>query len=348
MPFFIQSILMDLTTQAYELSKYGMVSSVAANLTGIITGGCYVFLRTKKVPRVESSDWSKTGKQMDFDQEKDPRVLSIDSDDRWLSQIQQPVTPLQYGAPTASRTLSVSEQSTTLPPYSGQEIRKPTSIVSRKQLPEIPFNGVSVSANQSPSIHIRQSSNVSDEEQLPMTPRWVLPAATYSPSSNLMAASRLDSLVPPPKIRSPDGISHRRGTSLESTATVQIGLRLSNVNDMSALNQSYGTEREQVHSVNYSTVQGFRDSRGLPSLPPQMGINRTGTNDTQGSTMSVIISPPQNNAASEGEEIRLSPTVYNPKKPVARQSVASATSKYDDDDAIPDPLFTSRKDNMWI
>jgi hypothetical protein len=324
LPFFIQSVVMDITTEAYELTKYGMVASVVGNLTGIITGGCYVFLRTKKVQRTNSSDWSNVGK-LDLDQEKDPRVVSVESDDRWLSQIQQPVQPPRYSMSGA------------FPPMTGrQEVQRPASIVPRKPSLAMPFPQAPASTDQAPAIHIRQSSAGQVEPQLPATPGWLLPTTTYDPFSQ--SDNGLGSLLPPPKIRSPDGISHRRGDSLESTATVQIGLRLSNVNDMPA----YPTARGQVDSVAYSTAQGSRDSQLVPPIAPT-------AHNKNSCVMSVIIASPQ---ASQGEEIRLSPTVYNPnptptpKKPVARNSAVSDTSRYEDD-AVPDPLF-SRKDNAWI
>jgi hypothetical protein len=54
-------------------------------------------------------------------------------------------------------------------------------------------------------------------------------------------------LLPPPPL--PGSIIHRRGSSLVSSATVQIGLRLSNVDDMAPLRARYNILDSKVYSI---------------------------------------------------------------------------------------------------
>ncbi|KAI9158694.1 hypothetical protein HJFPF1_06692 [Paramyrothecium foliicola] len=337
LPFFIQSNVMDLVTQAYELSKYGMVASVVANLSGIITGGCYVFLRSKKVQGVGPTPDHGSEKDMWLDKEKDPRTQSVDSDDRWLNQIQQPLTPPHYKSSTPTLSAAGLEASSPRPVYERRDAQQSSTTLLAKDLPQVP------------NIHIRKSSNGSPsmtQEDLPTTPGWVLPAATYTP---LLSPGDVNSLVPPPAIRNPDIISYRRRTSLQSTATVQIGLRLSNVNDVSELEKSYQAGLGEVHNLNCPNVQGFRETRNSAEMDEIRYDAATARSSTSTSTMSVIISQVPDDGTSQAGEIRLSPTVYSPQKPASRQSDTSLTSEYEDDTAaVPDPLFTSRKGAGWI
>jgi hypothetical protein len=351
LPFFIQSMLMDLVTEVYELSKYGMVASVVANLLGIIVFGCFIFLRSKKMDSAELDDSFNPEKGMYNEQENDARTDSINSDERWLNQIQQPLTPPHYKTDILSPSPRAPKIQDSITPsvYSRGNVAQPSTTM-RQEVPSLPAQQPTLP--QTPYIHVRESSNDSTlrnpGQQQPSTPGWVLPAATYQPFLSPGLVPALSDLALPPRIGSP--ASHHRAASLESTATVQIGLRLSNVNDIPSLEEKCKKERDLVYDLNCPNVGSFRESkRPLPGAVAS-GALGAGAVDDRISAMSVIIARPQDDVVNDGGEIRLSPTVYNPNnKAAARQTDMSVTSRYDDDEVnvVPDPLF-SRKGNDWI
>lgn len=95
-------------------------------------------------------------------------------------------------------------------------------------VPQLPPGEVTRSSSQSASI--------SREPAIGYPAEFLLPAATYNPSQQTSPQSfdPMAGLMPPP-LYLPGAATHRRDSSLSSSGTVQIGMRLSNMNDVQAI-----------------------------------------------------------------------------------------------------------------
>lgn len=192
-----------------------------------------------------------------------------------------------------------------------EEPNKPESLGKNE---ESEPNQVSTPTIPAPRNVVRKSSSYNmfptiTGDQQPKSP-FMLPTTTYIPSSIFKnpEAGLGESLLPPPRIRGSRSFSHRRDSSLESSATVQIGLRLSNVNDMPPRVSNY------VRQSNYVYELGCLKEAKLVDLkrPSPMASNVT-ADDEEDEIRSRL---QDTEAAPAGDEaVTLAPAVYSPNKP---------------------------------
>ncbi|ATY58312.1 hypothetical protein A9K55_002974 [Cordyceps militaris] len=247
-PFFASLTLrndMDVTQLRGNLA---MAAMVATNLTGLTNGGLYLFLRT-----CQRSNIGRKGYLEMLDREKQQQrsrkrqIRKSPMTETYANQIEQPVSPpprvyrpnspgdtdaesfiaeSQIGlAQTSSATASQQN-------FGGSPRRMHTRKASYSVFPQ-----------PQPQPLLQQAPALNPK------PLSILPAATYTPpmlatrgqsaevNDDDIKAMEIDiirrdisSLLPPKPGFVP---SHQRDSSMGSSATVQIGLRLSNVNDMS-------------------------------------------------------------------------------------------------------------------
>lgn len=235
--------------------QLAMAAMVATNLTALTNGGLYVFLRT-----CQSSNIGRKG-YFEVDREKQKRqktkkrqVPKSPMTETYANQIEQPVSP----PPRVYR------------PYSPADTN-PESMIAESQIglaKTMSGTASQIFAGSPRRVHTRKASySVFPQQQqsqqtpaLNPMPLSVLPAATYTPPTLVRGISAevndedieameidimrrdISSLLPPPAM--PGFVpSHQRDSSMGSSATVQIGLRLSNVNDMPRAGPSYLQER---------------------------------------------------------------------------------------------------------
>lgn len=235
LPFFFMLALRDQTKShnGPRTLQLSMVASVTANLSGLMTGGLYLFLKSNTLstigPRFKAGRHDKPRTRPTIQ-----RFGSNASGPDFNNHMMQPVSgPGTLRKMDSNSSLISKEKQTGAgnshlpnPLRSNPSVRIPRSI----EPAEMSFSGAS---------HIRKRSyslfpNGTPKRKPSAT---LLPSTTYNPTADGRPVRddeiALEHLRPPPSIWSIAKARHRRDSSMISSATVQIGLRLSNVNDIS-------------------------------------------------------------------------------------------------------------------
>lgn len=316
-----------------------MIASVVANVSGLMTGGLHVFLRSKTL--------STIGPRQKWESERNKLKAGIrvyNGDDDYENHMMNPV-----GRAQSLRRLGSTDN---LVPEKGEEERiespsgSPTyanplrsnavwqqSMRSPLRAPE----PVQVSTYQTPKTHARKRSySLFPSENNGNTKSiTLLPATTYAPGSRIADDDDMMFLRPPPSIH-PQGIRHRRDSSLASSATVQIGLRLSNVDDMPPLNSQYFQNNASVSSLDCPLERDAQDSKRPSPLTQVDRASDSGMSDSEEDETLVsspvrpekdvrmktlpsvpkLAMPRQSQLKDrESEQLTLSPAVYRPESP---------------------------------
>lgn len=213
-----------------------MVASVVANVSGLMTGGLYLFLKSNTLstigPRDKVGEYEK--RRLKY---KIRRAEDDDFDGHMLDHVRGP-----KGLRRMNSDASLDSNEKEAEAWDERVYNEPVPNPLRSHS-VYPMNGMPRAPEpakfsmSSAFGHMRKKSYSlfpgSDRAKsyAPSTKSSVtlLPATTYSPTSN---AAAIANLKPPPSMKALVGGRHRRDSSLVSTATVQIGLRFSNVNDM--------------------------------------------------------------------------------------------------------------------
>ncbi|KAK8035371.1 hypothetical protein PG993_010366 [Apiospora rasikravindrae] len=319
-----------------------MISTVVSNISGLVTGGLHLFLRSNTISTIGPRD-----KQAEYERQKLKHKIRgpSPSDNYFSSQIEKPV-----GEP---RTLKQAESQENLVP-AGRDVEKgaiesqpadyfnfsqPNPLRSHAVYTPTPNEPRAPEPAQLPATqeagghgHKRSTSyslfpNKNPNNNNPDTTSVaLLPTTTYTPEINVHRATPdenpedlyediYETLKPPPKM----GFSrHRRESSLISTATVQIGLRFSNVNDMPPMANNGPTEaeRERVHNLEYPHPAVKSSPLSKPPArseePPRPNVS----NDDPfvDSARFQTPEPPKEEEPTLGG-FTLSPTVYSPNSP---------------------------------
>ncbi|KAK0638668.1 hypothetical protein B0T16DRAFT_431796 [Cercophora newfieldiana] len=234
-PFFYAMVFVEPEGRGGNALNLAMVASVVANVSGLMTGGLYLFLKSNTLstigPRDKVGEYEKRrlkykirrAEDDDFDghmldhvrgpkglrrMNSDASLISNEKEEEiWDEPVPNPlrshsVYPMN-GMPRAPEPAKFSMSSAF-----GHMRKKSYSL----------FPGSDRTKSYAPSA---KSFALSTKSSVAL-----LPATTYSPNSNIA------NLKPPPSMKALTSGRHRRDSSLVSTATVQIGLRFSNVNDM--------------------------------------------------------------------------------------------------------------------
>lgn len=328
-----------------------MISTVVSNISGLVTGGLHLFLRSNTISTIGPRD-----KQAEYERQKLKHKIRgpSPSDNYFSSQIEKPI-----GGP---RTLKQAESQEHLVPATrdaeeaaiesqpgeyfnfGQPnpLRSHAVFTPPTSEPRAP-EPAQLPATQEAGGHGHKRStsyslfpgnnNATTSATTPTTSNnanttsvGLLPTTTYNPEINIHRATPdadaedlyediYETLKPPPKM----GFArHRRDSSMISTATVQIGLRFSNVNDMPPMANSVVTdaERERVHNLEYphpavksSPLANPPSGSAEPTRP-----NEVSDDPFVDSARYQTPEPPKENEPSLGG-FTLSPTVYSPNSP---------------------------------
>ncbi|KAI3324937.1 hypothetical protein HD806DRAFT_459964 [Xylariaceae sp. AK1471] len=310
------------------------VSTVVANVTGLMTGGLYLFLR--------SSTLSSIAPKSKIDEHERQEIKY---------QIRMPNT---NGADFNSHIIKPVNAPQWLREAESQEKRAEQEDISPKELESNTTFGISDDSNPLGSNAVFMHTPVLRNPSLAQTPslrtparkgsssyglfpnkyqgnrpsKALLPSTTYSPNANKqLSHDCCDMLQPPPPIQ-PPGFRHRRDSSMASSATVQIGLRLSNVEDVrpitgNTLGSTTGAverthelgcpNRPKVTSTNRPspliTSSNIESVASSPSSQRPLGTTKVDT------VMKTLPPVPQNSQAETEKTLILNPTVYSPNSP---------------------------------
>ncbi|KAK2065605.1 hypothetical protein LY76DRAFT_216609 [Colletotrichum caudatum] len=335
------------TGQALTLS---MIASVVANVSGLMTGGLHLFLRSNTFSTIGSSHSDKwesernklkagirvySGGNNDYEHHMmNPvgRAQSLRRMDSTDSLVPEKEEEARIESPSGSPTYANPLRSNAV----WQPVPAPLRTPEPAQVPTY----------QVPKAHARKRSySLFPTEQQNNNTKSItlLPAKTYTPAARIPPAARafeedddMMSLQPPPPIF-PQGIRHRRDSSLASSATVQIGLRLSNVDDMPPLNSHYFQNNASVTSLDCPDEQDA-DAPKRPSPLAQVDVNSDSeSSDSEEEDETLVSSParhekdtrmkslpsvpdfsgPRQSQLKEQEpqQLTLSPAVYRPESP---------------------------------
>ena len=321
----------------------GMVASVVANVSGLMTGGLYLFLKsstlatiapkdkvgeyenrkaTYKITRYESSE-------LDDPAELDGRMMHPVAASRTLRRMDSEASLISMEKDEeAYDAKSIKSNRTKNGRRSPDSVRsnKFVSVVASALMPKAP-EPARIPPTPAAGSHVRKRS-YSLFPRNPVASKAsvvLLPSTTYSPAS---------ALKPPPSMANLANMRHRRDSSLVSMATVQIGIRLSSVDDMPPLAQTKmaTSDDKVVHTldcpnvVKESTLQSPKRAGAMASSTDTSALS-SGARDAsptrapaKEAKMKVLPVVPKINSqvpkvepAQDG--FTLSPAVYSPNTP---------------------------------
>ncbi|KAI1424408.1 hypothetical protein F5Y12DRAFT_454727 [Xylaria sp. FL1777] len=304
-----------------------MLSTVVSNVTGLMTGGLYLFLRSSTVsfiaPKNKLDEYER--QQMKYQ----IGMPTPNGDTDFNSHIMKPVTGPQWlreVEPQEKRTLqeNISRQGPQGNAWSlGVDDSNPlglNAVFKQMSVLRSP-TGTHVPSSMAP---VRKPSSsytlFPNKNEGSRASKVFLPSMAYSPNtSETLVNDYCDMLMPPPAIQ-PE-FRHRRDSSMASSATVQIGLRLSNVEDVRPTTASTIGGVERTHEL------------GCPNNPKIDMIDRPAPLFTRNSVTASPSSQHHFRSSQPGTPIRilplvprdsqieieraplLNPTVYSPNSP---------------------------------
>ncbi|KAI5921383.1 hypothetical protein F4810DRAFT_702389 [Camillea tinctor] len=318
-----------------------MIATVVANVSGLMTGCLHLFLRSHTTTTI-----GPKYKQAEYERQKLKYQIRVrgPSEMDFNGHMLQPVSGPQNLRKSESQESLVSREKDddvergNSPGYEGSpstNLSDPNPLASNAvfgaidvpRAPEpaqVPTSSFSNMHGRRPSVSYRLFPS---KEQGNTNTATLLPSTTYSPNTNMgqnawPLPDLTEMLRPPPSIRASGGRGHRRDSSLASSATVQIGLRLSNVQDMPRMTNKDAIELENVYTIDgYDRLEpaAFRPSPlaiadntedmtpiSRPQSPagfPGLGIRRDSS------------APAPSSSQADTGEILLNPTVYDPNSP---------------------------------
>ncbi|OLN81379.1 hypothetical protein CCHL11_10164 [Colletotrichum chlorophyti] len=316
-PFFFNLSFTDQRGATGEVLTLSMIATVVANISGLLTGGLHLVLRSNTLSTIGPRD------KWESDRDKLKAGIRVYSgDDEYENHMMNPVGRARSPRRTGSTDSLVPEkeeeariESPSNSPTYANPLRSnavwPQPARSPLRAPE----PAQVSAYQMPKNHARKRSYSLFPSDVDNSNKSIslLPATTYAPGSKSIEMNDDILLRPPPSIH-PQGIRHRRDSSLASSATVQIGLRLSNVDDMPPLNSRYFQNNDSVNSLSYSNERDVEPPKRPSPLAQVDVLSDSGSSDLE-EDGTLVPSPVR---SEKNTRVRNLPSV--PKMRIPRQS----------------------------
>ncbi|KAF7543908.1 hypothetical protein G7Z17_g10363 [Cylindrodendrum hubeiense] len=277
-----------------------MVAAVVVNLSGLLTGSLYLFLRSSRTSTIGCSDWDGMETR---NYEKGFWDGGSSNFDFGL-QIAQPLAapPSQHRRSDNGETIVLETPDMGRgfeTPVSGGNIHVPSLgiICPPTNLPQSP-EPAQVSTKSTLKAFTKSWYSKIPGAGEPLMPKshFLLPTTTYAPPPPLddMAMGSTDNLLAPPAMHDPMQMHHQRGSSMLSSATVQIGLRLSNVGDIPPPTSTFPEDLAKVHDLD------------CPDTP--MALNPLGLNSKKPSPLGItVITLPDEEAIEEQRNKQLPP-----------------------------------------
>ncbi|KAF7552573.1 hypothetical protein G7046_g7372 [Stylonectria norvegica] len=313
-PFFFSLSFSDPRTSGAETLQLSMVAGVVANLSGFTNGGLYLYLRSSKAKIIGPREGLA------------PKTREIAKGVRvWAPSRSDSIEGLVEKTKDEEHRIDSPKWTPTYKHYpkpfgsnDGRSSEEPPRTPKPAQI-----SGSSTPKNYStkPSYSIFPSTDDISHPKAALH----LPTPTYIPSSStrLPYLDLVDDILPPPLIPSLSGAHHRRDSSIVSSATVQIGLRFSNINDMGPLSATY--HRDSGAAQAYANQPAGRSRLLSPlitattnSLDEKDHSHNTERHDLGIAPAASSTSLHETVAEDSGKGVTLSPTVYIPQEPQSR------------------------------
>ncbi|KAI1215045.1 uncharacterized protein F4807DRAFT_18900 [Annulohypoxylon truncatum] len=311
-----------------------MISTVVANVTGLTTGGLHLFLRSRTISTIGPMD-----KLAEYERQKlkhQIRVRGTNGTMDFNGHMLQPVSGPRFSKAESQEDLvgdknnDAERGESRYPgdsPTFGTSVPNPlrsNAVFETENFPLIP-EPIPIPPTPTANIHSRKPSAsytlFPSKNQSNTASVALLPSTAYNPNSQSTLAPNSypledlsETLKPPPSVRTWG--RHRRDSSMVSSATVQIGLRISNVADIGPLPKT-STEIEREYTPYYPQNElpatAYRPSplatfnaQSSPMLQDPIKAIDTVTKN---------VLPTSANSEGDGSNHTLSPTVYNPNSP---------------------------------
>ncbi|KAK3685498.1 hypothetical protein B0T22DRAFT_220115 [Podospora appendiculata] len=347
-PYFYVMSFVDQRNGNGNALTLSMVASVVANVSGLMTGGLYLFLKSNTLSTIGPRD--KIG---EYEKRKlKYKIHRTESSDAGFdSHIMDPVTgPRSLHRTNSDASLVSMEKEQQARDGAG---RRPSSTYDGRSLNPLranafyPLTGIPRAPEPAMMSSMAQANGHARKRSYSLFPNMVsgskssvtlLPATTYSPNMHESAA---DALKPPPSMRNIFS-RHRRDSSLISSATVQIGLRLSSVDDMLVKHKAptgnasvYSLEcpdtiasRDKAMSANKrpaalnTNLSNFADEPVLDESP-----KRDPVKNARMKTLPPVPNPgdkaPVSGSDDTDDNVILSPSVYSPSQSPSKAKLPS-------------------------
>ncbi|KAL7625018.1 hypothetical protein AAE478_004232 [Parahypoxylon ruwenzoriense] len=328
-PFFIYLTISDpMDDNGGPGLTLSMIATVVANVTGLTTGGLYLFLRSNTIATI-----SPKNKHAEYERQKLKHQIRVRgaNDISFNGHILQPVSGPQYFSKTESQESLMGDKSYFAERGEGVfrvDPNDPNPLRSNAvfdaiyiprapepaQISATPLNThsrkPSASYNLFPS---KNQSNTTSDALLQPTAYIPNPQPNPAPTSTPFRDVN-DTLKPPPTVRS-SWNRHRRESSLASSATVQIGLRLSNIADIGPISK-VTTEIGRVHTLGCPKREEMGNNpRPSPLITYGAPTGTPSQSSTPSSDTTMKNLPPVPARPEKEENCTLNPTVYDPNSP---------------------------------
>ncbi|KAK4228215.1 hypothetical protein QBC38DRAFT_362340 [Podospora fimiseda] len=362
LPFFYVQAFKTGRRQNNNALTLSMVAAVVANVSGLMTGGLYLFLKSNTLstigPRDKAGEYENRraiykARRFDDDEESSGGYT-----DQVMNPVGGPQSLRRANSETSLYTLSKEDEV-----LDGKSMRSattskrgPASLRSYRSnnffarasnaiMPRAPERARVASTIG--GSHMRKQSYSLFPNNVPGAKQsfTLLPATTYSPNNN--NNSNNDNLKPPPSMGNLLSRRHKRDSSLVSSATVQIGLRFSSVEDIPApAAPEVVSPDHHVYNLDCPLVQKELQAKGLLKRPtgldsgattPTTPANRKDAKEMEDDipardpvkdarmktlppvprlSTAVTAQPEESTTTTTTEEpITLSPSVYSPTSP---------------------------------
>ncbi|GAB0137184.1 hypothetical protein EsDP_00005462 [Epichloe bromicola] len=320
-PFFFSISADDGSKVSSLQSQLSMAAAVTVNLSGIYTGILYVLLRSSRLGKIGPKGYHEFDSRRSV---RHPRTRKLHSF-VFTKQMQQPVpVPARFPKRRATDYYSPTGFENAAAASDANNKDGKQDVVAATQ----PFiNGVattsSATAPASQQQYARKDSyNLFPPDGAPeRNSTYMLPAAAYAPSGNDVGLTDpfVDEIPAPPTIWFSGGGRNRDSSFGSSSATVPIGLRVSNIENMPPVRSFY-----QMAPTAVSRRRNRPESAvPVPPMPSSLIISDTDAKESKDKQLPPVpldftkVSNEKDGEAPQ-EELRLSPTVYSAQKAVGK------------------------------
>lgn len=322
-PFFFSVSADDGSKVSTLQSQLSMAAAVTVNLSGIYTGILYVLLRSSRLGKIGPKGYHEFDSRRSV---RHPRTRKLQSF-VFTKQMEQPVpVPARFPKRRATDYYSPTGVENAAAASDTNNKDGKQNVVAATQ----PFAiGVATTSSATTLASQQQDARKNSYNLFPrdtatdLKSTNMLPAAAYAPSGNDVGLTDpfVDEILAPPTIWFSGEGRNRDSSFGSSSATVPIGLRVSNIDNMPPVRSFY--------QMAPTAVSGRRNSPEsavpVPPMANSLIISDTDAEESKDKQLPPVpidftkVSNEKDGEAPQ-EELRLSPTVYSAQKAVGKST----------------------------